>query len=252
MGTNKKGMSTNSNAYTLIYAAVMVVIVAFLLSFISSSLKERQDQNVKFDKMKQILSAINVNDVVDAQGEYDKYVKTILDAEGADLNQGNDFDKVDGTIIYQCDVDGATKFVIPMTGNGLWGPIWGYIALDEDRQTVYGIYFNHESETPGLGAEIVSDAFKTPFHGKSIVKDGKLTSIAVVKKGQSAEGQDYVDGISGGTITSTAVSDMLKSTLANYESFVTAAPTAQDTTTVNEAEVIDTEAAGEAETEKED
>lgn len=219
--TKKEGLSTNSNAYTLIYAAVMVVIVAFLLSFISSSLKERQDNNKKLDRMKQVLSAININNVEDAQAEYDKYVKATLAADGSEIAKA-DFDIMkNNEVIFVCDVDGAQKYIVPLTGNGLWGAIWGYIALNDDKSTVYGIYFNHASETPGLGAEIVSDAFKTPFKGKSIKRDGKVTSIAVVKKGQTDDTRDYVDGISGGTITSAAVSDMLQKCLGTYESFLT-------------------------------
>lgn len=225
----KKGTSTNSNAYTLIYAAVMVIIVAFLLSFVSSSLKERQDKNIELDKMKQILSAINIYDVLDAQAEYLKYVKfdIIIDGEGNTVAESGAFTLTGKQItddylpVYVCDVDGSTKYVIPMTGNGLWGAIWGYIALDENKSTVYGIYFNHASETPGLGAEIVAPQFTEPFIGKNIMRDGSVTSIAVVKAGKSVATSDYVDGISGGTITSDAVNDMLKTCLNKYDKFLT-------------------------------
>lgn len=222
--TEKKGMSTNSNTYTIIYAIVMVVIVAFLLSFVNSTLKEKQTENVNLDKMKQILGSIGIEGVSDAKAEYNKYVKVILDSKGTELGT-NDFTtdavKNAGYVIYKCDVDGATKYIVPLDGNGLWGAIWGYVALNDDKSTVYGIYFNHASETPGLGAEIVTPAFKDPFKGKQILKNGELKSIAVVKKGSSAEGQDYVDGISGGTITSVAVSDMIANSLKRYEEFLT-------------------------------
>jgi Na+-transporting NADH:ubiquinone oxidoreductase subunit C len=220
----KKGLSTNSNTYTIIYSVVMVVIVAFLLSFVNSVLKEKQTDNVNLDKMKQILGSIGIEDVADAKAEYDKYIKVILDSKGTELGT-NDFTtdavKNAGYVIYKCDVDGATKYIVPLDGNGLWGAIWGYVALNDDKSTVYGIYFNHASETPGLGAEIVTPAFKEPFKGKQILKNGELKSIAVVKKGASAEGQDYVDGISGGTITSVAVSDMIANSLKRYEEFLT-------------------------------
>lgn len=222
--TEKKSMSTNSNTYTIIYAIVMVVIVAFLLSFVNSTLKEKQTENVNLDKMKQILGSIGIEGVSDAKAEYNKYVKVILDSKGTELGT-NDFTtdavKNAGYVIYKCDVDGATKYIVPLDGNGLWGAIWGYMALNEDKNTVYGVYFNHASETPGLGAEIVTPAFKDPFKGKQILKNSELKSIAVVKKGSSAEGQDYVDGISGGTITSVAVSDMIANSLKRYEEFLT-------------------------------
>lgn len=219
----KKGLSTNSNTYTIIYSVVMVVIVAFLLSFVNSVLKEKQTDNVNLDKMKQILGSIGIEEVADAKAEYDKYIKVILDSKGTELgtNDFTDSKAVEaGNVIYKCDVEGTTKYIVPLNGNGLWGAIWGYVALNDDKNTVYGIYFNHASETPGLGAEIVTPAFKEPFKGKQISKNGELKSIAVVKKGSSVEGQDYVDGISGGTITSVAVGDMIKSSLEKYKEFL--------------------------------
>ena len=108
-----------------------------------------------------------------------------------------------------------------MYGAGLWGPIWGYISVNADKNTVYGTDFSHASETPGLGAEITKPAFSTQFAGKQLFKNGAFKSIAVVKKGKSAEGQDYVDGISGGTITSQGVDKMLLDCLSGYSKFLT-------------------------------
>jgi Na+-transporting NADH:ubiquinone oxidoreductase subunit C len=111
--------------------------------------------------------------------------------------------------------------VLPLYGQGLWGPIWGYIGLNEDKNTVFGMYFSHQGETPGLGAEIASKKFQTPFIGKRITKDGVFTSIAVVKPGNSVNERDYVDGISGGTITSKAVDAMMNNCLSQYDKFIT-------------------------------
>lgn len=226
----KKGLSTNSNAYTLIYAAVLVVIVAFLLSFVSSTLHERQLANEKIDKKSQILAAINVVDQADVEAAYSKYVKEaivinehgqVAEGEGFDVDFGKKTDK-DHLPLYKCEVDGAVKYIIPVKGNGLWGPIWGYVGLNDDKSTVYGIYFNHEGETPGLGAEIVTNGFREPFKGKHIKNAaGEVVSIAVVKKGIKVEGQDQVDAISGGTITSVGVNDMLKNSLSSYKEFLT-------------------------------
>ncbi|MEG2514986.1 MAG: NADH:ubiquinone reductase (Na(+)-transporting) subunit C, partial [Bacteroidaceae bacterium] len=124
--------------------------------------------------------------------------------------------------IYVCEVNGAAKYVLPLRGKGLWGAIWGYVGLDEDKNTVYGTYFSHASETPGLGAEIATESFQKPFIGKHILNaDGQFVSIAVVKPGKTAEGQDSVDGISGGTITSSAVSNMMLEGLGQYDKFLT-------------------------------
>ena len=227
---NKKGLSTNSNAYTLIYAAVLVVIVAFLLSAVASSLKERQESNERLDKKAQILSAINVNDSEDVQADYTKYVKKelMVNINGDVVSEEGGFDTdfkmaadEDHLPVYVCEVNGETKYIVPLRGAGLWGPIWGYVGLNDDKSKIYGIYFAHESETPGLGAEIVTDKFREPFKGKDIKKGGEVVSVAVLKKGNKAEGQDQVDAISGGTITSTGVHNMLKSCLEKYRNFLT-------------------------------
>jgi len=220
-------MNTNSNTYTVIYASVMVVIVAFVLAFTSSSLKNIQDENVRLDKMKQILSALNVDTKgQNAQALYNQYIKKdmILDPNGEVVPEEGGFaneQSVNSLTLFVAEGDGQTKYIIPLNGAGLWGAIWGYVALNDDKNTIYGTYFSHSGETPGLGAEISTQAFQAPFQGKEIMKNGNLVSVAVVKPGQSASGQDYVDGISGGTITSVAVEKMLRDTLLQYSKFLT-------------------------------
>ena len=221
-------MNTNSNSYTIIYAAVMVVIVAFLLAFVSSSLKETQNANVKNDTKKQILSAINVNDVKDADAEFAKYeVKDMLaQADGTLADYPGDFNtSFKGEIaenrlhVFECKVDGATKYILPIYGAGLWGPIWGYVALNDDKDTVFGVYFNHAGETPGLGAEITTPKFQAPFVGKKVLENGEV-GLSVVKAGKVAKPDYEVDGISGGTITSQGVDAMLKDCLKLYKPFL--------------------------------
>ncbi|MDE6286420.1 MAG: NADH:ubiquinone reductase (Na(+)-transporting) subunit C, partial [Muribaculaceae bacterium] len=115
---------------------------------------------------------------------------------------------------------GGLKYIVPVYGAGLWGPIWGYVAVDADGSTVYGAYFAHQGETPGLGAEIEKPAFSNQFEGKQLFKNGRFLPVAVVKAGQKPMGdEDYVDGISGGTITSKGVGAMLANCLAPYKTF---------------------------------
>ena len=118
------------------------------------------------------------------------------------------------------DVEGKTVYIIPMSGAGLWGSIWGYLAVNDDGSTIYGADFDHAGETPGLGAEIADRAFGIQFAGKEIIKDGNFLSIAVVKPGQTDLHRDYVDGISGGTITSKGVDNMLLNSVGEYKSFL--------------------------------
>ncbi|KAA6329477.1 Na+-transporting NADH:ubiquinone oxidoreductase subunit C [termite gut metagenome] len=228
-------MNTNSNSYTIVYASVIVVIVAFVLAFVSSALRDKQEKNVELDKMKQILSALNVNTKgKDAQALYAKYVKQdlIINSEGAEIERKGGFhlvlkEELDKELskrklaLYLCHLNGETKYVLPLYGQGLWGPIWGYVALNEDKSTIFGVYFSHQGETPGLGAEIASKAFQNPFMGKQITRKETLTSVAVVKPGRSVNNRDYVDGISGGTITSQAVDKMMSNCLSQYEKFIT-------------------------------
>ena len=221
-------MNTNSNSYTIIYAAIMVVIVAFLLAFVSSSLKETQYKNVEQDTKKQILSAINVTDVKDAEAEFAKYeVKDMLMQADGSLAPYTDAFQVSykGEIaekrfhVFECKVDGATKYILPIYGAGLWGPIWGYVALNEDKDTVYGVYFSHAGETPGLGAEIATPKFQAQFAGKKVTENGAI-GLTVAKNGKVTKPDYEVDGISGGTITSQGVDAMLKDCLKEYNPFL--------------------------------
>ena len=230
----KKGFNTNSDIYAIIYSAVVVVIVAFLLAGVSSALKPMQDANVALDKKKQILASLNIKNVADADAEYKKYIKAdyIINGDSV-INEKGGFDVKNDKItpenlpLYIAEVNGETKYIIPMTGNGLWGGIWGYIALNDDCNTIYGVYFSHASETPGLGAEIASEKFQSRFNGKDkegndIVKkvydaDGKVA--LEVKKGKG-DADYHIDAISGATLTCNGLDTMLKTKLAPYYEYL--------------------------------
>ncbi|MBP5642141.1 MAG: NADH:ubiquinone reductase (Na(+)-transporting) subunit C [Paludibacteraceae bacterium] len=202
-------MNTENNVYTIVYAAILVVIVAVLLAVISQVLSPRQAANKRLDTQKQILTALNV--------DYSNADPAALYGEIVNETE------VDGKALFVATIDGATKYVLPLKGQGLWGGIWGYIALDDDKNTVYGINFGHESETPGLGGEIVTEYFRSRFFGKHIKDaEGRVQSIAVLKAGKKDEaGREQVDAISGATITSTGVDEMLVKSLDEYVEFLT-------------------------------
>jgi Na+-transporting NADH:ubiquinone oxidoreductase subunit C len=222
-------MNTNSNTYTIIYASVIVVIVAFLLAFVSSALKSKQDTNIRLDTQKQILAALNIRDVKDANAEFQKYIKSdkLVTEDGTLTDNTESFTteyekeaKEKGRLhVFVAEVDGQTKYVFPVYGAGLWGAIWGYIALNDDKDTVYGTYFSHASETPGLGAEIATLHFQDEFKDKKVMNNGDV-ALSVVKNGHVEDTERQVDGISGGTITSNGVDAMLKSCLGNYKNFL--------------------------------
>lgn len=226
----KKGLDRDSNVYTIVYASVMVVLVAVVLAFTSQSLRSLQKQNEENDKRQQILRSINVQvPAKEAEAKYNELIKdAFLVNENGQKVEGDAFsvDVVRAAAehtypVFVANIDGQTKYIMALHGAGLWGPIWGYISLDSDKNTVYGADFSHQGETPGLGAEISKPSFSNEFKGKKIFIDGTFKSIAVVKPGKSMIGQDYVDGISGGTITSQGVSQMLFDSLSGYVKFLT-------------------------------
>lgn len=229
-------MNRDSNKYTIIYAAVMVILVALGLSFTHQMLLERQIVNENIDKMQQILLSLNiVANVEEAQETYDKLiVDAYLINDSGEKIEGTEGTTPDdpafstelgdpnaeGLPVYEGLIDDSKVYIIPLSGAGLWGSIWGYLAIEEDGSTIYGADFGHAGETPGLGAEIAQRSFGLQFEGKELIKDGNFLSIAVVKPGQSDLRRDYVDGISGGTITSVGVSNMLTESVGRYSEFL--------------------------------
>ena len=202
-------INTNGNVYTFVYATVLVVIVAFLLAFVSSALKPMQDANVARDKKNQILTSLNITglkgDAIDKK--YDEVITEELQEK-------------DDKTIYVATVDGATKYVLPVKGRGLWGGLWGYISINEDKQTVFGTYFDHESETAGLGARIKERWFQEQFNGKPIFTDNpQQVALTVVKKGASKT-ETEIDGVTGATLTSNGVAGMVTDGLQQYIEFL--------------------------------
>jgi Na+-transporting NADH:ubiquinone oxidoreductase subunit C len=229
-------MNRESNSYTIIYAVVMVILVALGLSFTHQSLLDKQTANENIDKMQQLLRSLNINaEANEAESRYNELVTDayLISADGEKI-EGTEGTTPDdpafstelsdpnamGLPVYEVSIEGKKVYIIPMTGAGLWGSIWGYLAVEDDGSTIYGADFGHAGETPGLGAEIAEKSFGLQFEGKELVKAGKFLSIAVVKPGQTDSRRDYVDGISGGTITSQGVDKMLLNSVSEYESFL--------------------------------
>ena len=203
-------LNTNSNSYIIIYSAVLVVIVAFLLAFVYQALKPMQDANVALDVKKQILYSLNIRDLDGAEAEA-KYAEVVKEES-----------EIDGQKVYQCVIDGQNIQVASLKGMGLWGGISGYVAIKGDG-TVYGAYFNHESETAGLGAEIKdSQEWQEKFIGKKIYGDDGSVLLSVVKKVDDPSTQ--VDCVTGATLTSNGVDAMLKDGLKNVFKQSAAAP----------------------------
>lgn len=224
-------MDVNSNKYTYFFATAMVVLVAITLSSLYISLKPFQDANIEQEKRQFILRSIGVDVSREESGEaFKKYITHSLvikngEVVSEDASAAFNIDMAKAVEsgpetrevpLYIADVDGTKFYIVPMRGKGLWGPIWGYIALKDDANTIAGATFDHKGETPGLGAEISSAPFQAQFVGKEISKAGEFVSISVIKTGKSISPQNEVNGISGGTITSNGLNDMLADCFKPY------------------------------------
>ena len=224
----------NSNSYTFGFAVLMVFVVGSLLALASQGLKARQEKNATDKKMMSILSAINIDATREnAQELYNKYVidsKIIsgkdLSADAFDVDIKKEFRDKNIRVsdrnypLYICEKEGDKYYIIPVVGTGLWGPIWGFVALESDFKTIYGANFDHKSETPGLGAEIKYASYSDQYTGETISDTtGSFQPIIVVKDGSGSGINSKVDGITGGTITSKGVEEMTTRTLEVYANY---------------------------------
>ena len=200
-----KKFNTNSNAYIIVYSIVMVVVVATVLAVAALSLQSRQYANELNEKKQSILSSLGAQDQ-----NYDAFIDAyVVDGEGNRLEGEEVFDllkDLKGSFeagkfpVFEA-ADG--RVVLPVTGTGLWGPVWGYVALEKDMDTVSGIIMDHKGETPGLGAEIASPKYQSLFAGKRIFEGDEFVSVSL-RKGGAKDPAHEVDAISGGTKTRTA------------------------------------------------
>ena len=239
-----------SNGYIFRYATIMVVVAAALLSTAAMFLKPFQERNRAIEKMGSILISADIKDVETEQtiGTFNEFVveALIIDNEGnvADSYTGDAMQESKAFSVdlkkelykksksekfelplYVVEKEGVKTYVIPMRGSGLWGPVYGNLALAEDMNTIVGATFDPAGATPGLGAEITTPMFTEQFIGKKIFDDqGNFTSIRVVKGGAKTlpepEQIHAVDAISGGTITSNGVGDMILNVIESYEPYI--------------------------------
>ncbi len=239
-----------TNRYIFTYAAVLVIVAAALLSLAAMLLKPFQERNLTIEKMRGILSSAQVTqaNAKNAISLFDKYIveELVLDPEGNILNTYSKSPKEDAPAfklnlkdelynksqkkpyklpLYIADINGKRIYIIPMRGTGLWGPIWGNVALTSDFKTIIGVSFGDEEETPGLGGEITKPKFKKQFVGKTIFDDsGDFTSIKVVKGGiiklPKAQRIHGVDALSGATLTSNGVNNMFYDVLKSYLPYI--------------------------------
>ena len=226
----------HSNRYTFMFAIGLSVITAVVLVLISEGLKPLQDANIALDKKKNVLQSVLIYETEREAIEkaYDASVEEfVIDSEGNILE-----DEIVNNIEMKNEVkkdvadrkmplyvytkeDGEKYYIMPLHGVGLWGPIWGFISLESDFNTVYGAFFDHKSETPGLGAEISERFFQDRFKEKELLDDGNFISVNVIKSSTKVNyGDEHrVDAISGGTITSDGVDAMIENCVEPYYAY---------------------------------
>lgn len=238
-------MNKNSNTYIILYAIIMVVIVALILSFTALKLQPIQKANVENEMKGAILMSIGegmeadkaANKTAYINEQYTKYIveSYAVDSKGekvtgrdafgilGDLKKeyAKDEDERQLPVFVGKSDDGTVRYILPLYGKGLWGPIWGYLAMSSDWNTISGIVLDHQSETPGLGAEIATPVFQNQFDGKTIFEGTNLVGISVLKGAGSSKGNKHaVDAVSGGTITSQGVENMIKDNLKSYAAYI--------------------------------
>ncbi|MBR5131093.1 MAG: NADH:ubiquinone reductase (Na(+)-transporting) subunit C [Alistipes sp.] len=226
-------INKNSNLYIITYTVVMVVIVGALLAFLATSLKDKQAANVLNEQKTSIMKAFgeadaSFDEVVTmgrlTAGEFvaveEADVKAVFDLLG---NRKELAEAQDNLPIFKMEKEGVTKLVLPIVGKGLWGDIWGYVALQqtEDNVVITGIVMDHAGETPGLGAEIATERVQKAFEGKKLY-DANGEFVVRMQKG-GAQNEHQVDAITGGTKTCDGVNGMLKESIGKYKAFLKAA-----------------------------
>ncbi len=224
-----------SNKYIIIYSSLLVVIVAIALTVVAVQLKPIQEENIRIEKMRNILGAVNIETTVkDAAVLYKKYItetrvvnnkgQIVENVEAFTTNLAVELKKaahLRNLPVYVFSSDKGEKlYIVPVRGKGLWGPVWGYISFKSDFNTIAGAIFDHKGETPGLGAEIDTKPFQKQFFGKKIIDNNStFISVKVVKGNTDRSNEHLVDAISGGTITSDGVSKMLFDCLKEYQMY---------------------------------
>ena len=229
-------MDKDSNLYTFLFAALMVLVVATVLAYTSQSLKGLQNENIRKEKMQNILSTVGINVTRDESEElYKKYItnELALKIDGSVNNQINPFSDIvlakelkkdyedQHFPLYIAEIDSEKYYIIELRGVGLWDAIWGYMSLKNDLKTIKGVSFDHKGETAGLGAEITKDWFQESFIDEKVFNnDGELIGITVLKGNNDSKNENKddheVDAISGSTITGDGVTNMIKERLNNY------------------------------------
>ena len=241
-------INTDKNTYTVIFAAVMVVVVGALLASFASGLSGRIEENERYAKQQNILYAMGINDngegssvnfipTDEVEAKFTTYIKEQLVIEGDKITKNDEAFLIDvkkqlilaqkgedsKLPLFIGEKDNKKSYVIPMYGKGLWDAIWGFIALDE-TMTVQGVYFDHKGETAGLGANIKMRYFMDDFEGETILNGTQYAGVKVAKGNNDPlnkiKDDNEVDALAGATITGNGVAAMIKESVDLYKGYL--------------------------------
>lgn len=235
----------NKTTYTFGFTAAVCIVCSLVVSTTAVSLKSRQTSNALLDRQKNIVQVAGLIEPGkdfsrgDIQRLFDQYIDpVVIDlATGADAGvDALTFDQTEAArdparsrpappnaagvsrvplhgIVYRVMKDGAIdKLILPIEGKGLWSTLYGFLALDADARTIRGITFYQHGETPGLGGEVDNPGWKARWRGRKAYSEGGEVRIEVVKKEAGPPDEDpyHVDGLSGATITSRGVNELVR------------------------------------------
>ncbi|WP_276389806.1 Na(+)-translocating NADH-quinone reductase subunit C [Eudoraea chungangensis] len=241
-------VNKDNNGYTVIFAAVMVVVVGSILAYLASSLSDKIKENERFEKQQNILYAMGVNENSDSgsvdfipanevEGVFSEYITEQLVISGDQITQNDeayliDLKKQIAAIkkgetaelpVFIGEKEGKKYYILPMYGKGLWDAIWGFMALD-DELTIQGVYFDHKGETPGLGANIKQRYFMDDFIGESVLSSDRIVGVSVAKgnndPANKIKDDNEVDALAGATITGNGVSAMISESINLYRDYL--------------------------------
>lgn len=241
-------INTDKNSYTIIFAAIMVIVVGSVLAFVASAFNDKIQENKRLEKQQNILYAMGINENEDegsvnfvptnkVADEFSKYITEQLVIEGDKVTEDNEAYLIDikkqetaaksGAVrklpLFIGEKEGKKFYIIPMYGKGLWDAIWGFISLDQDL-VVQGVYFDHKGETPGLGANIKERFFMDDFEGENILEGSEYMGIKVAKGNNDptnvTKNDNKVDALAGATITGNGVSAMIKESVGLYKGYL--------------------------------
>ena len=200
----------NRSLYTIIYSACLGIACALLLTAAASITEPYKEANKRAEEIYNILTVLNVPFQPEASSG------SLVEIYNANVQKYD----VGGKTVYEYipadSGDIAQAYAVQFSGQGLWGPIKGLLALESDKTTIRGLTFFEQEETPGLGGEITAGWFRSQFVGKSILDNSGNPGI-IIKSAVGGDNTNQVDAITGATMTCDKVQSMLN---ISIEAFV--------------------------------